>query len=141
MFTYEALLASRLAEKEKPETPILIVEDDRGLRMIFEWMIRDINPELKFHWCSSYQEASEAIRKNRYQLVISDFMLKGPGDGLDVWERSAEFLPQAKFVMMSSLQLDKFCRFTLPGASEPEVFSKPLDVERMQSIIRNATQP
>ena len=140
MLTYETLLSDCLAASlGKPRTPILVVEDDLGLKMIFEWVIRDLNPLLTFHWCTSFEQAEEAMKKNQYQLIISDFLLEGFGNGLDVLGLSSEILPKAKFVMMSSLRLQDFCR--LPEKNEPLLLSKPVNIKKLQDVIRDAICP
>ncbi len=140
MLNYEALIADRIIGEKSSRAPILIVEDDQSLRKIFEWSIRDINPELKFQWCASYEQAWDAISENPYKLVISDFLLRGCGNGLDVWEFSNRMLPRAKFVMMSSLNLKDFCQISAPKGREPALLAKPLDINKMRSLIVAATE-
>ncbi|MGZ3654355.1 MAG: hypothetical protein ACXVB9_16500 [Bdellovibrionota bacterium] len=134
MFNYEALLADNILNV-KPLVPILVIEDDRALLPIFDWIIHSVNPSLAFHWCASLEEARDHLRKNRYKLILSDFLLEGKGNGLDIWELNGASAKPAEFAMMSTLKLEEFCK---TGDHAPRYLAKPLDVGAVQTLIRRA---
>jgi DNA-binding NtrC family response regulator len=142
MLPYEDLLLNELtAPKPGPGAPILIVEDDRSLKMVFDWLIRDVDPGLKFDWCSSVDQAKEALTTGKYRLVISDFMIEGMGSGLDVWEHFCRHQAGARFAMMSALDLSTFCRLDGQPDARPELLRKPINVDEVQKLIRSSTAP
>lgn len=135
MLNFEALLAEGIVHASpKPLVPLLIVEDDRSLLPIFDWIARDAGAGVAYHWCSNLDQARALLRHNRYQLILADFLLEEGGNGLDLFEINEASPDRAEFVLMSSLDLDKFCR---PGGSGPSrLLSKPLDVTELQELIR-----
>lgn len=133
MLAYETLPTTGT---KKTSVPILVVDDDRSLRMIFEWIVKDIDPALSLDWCSSAGQAEEALQKSDYRLIIADFMLEGPANGLDIWERCQQ--SGADFVLMSSLRLEDFLRKEGENSTLPRLLAKPLDVNEVQEIIRKS---
>jgi response regulator of citrate/malate metabolism len=135
MHNYETLLTEQIP-REKPWVPLLIVEDDRALLPIFDWIIRGVDPSVSYHWCSSFEQARESLRYNRYGLILSDFLLEEHGgNGYDVFELNAAQETPSDFILMSGLELDKICRF---GETPPRLLAKPLNVEEVQGIVRGA---
>ena len=59
---------------------ILLVEDSEDS---FNLIRRAISPELELDWRSTYFEASSAIQKNKYDLVLLDVILPD-GSGIDL---------------------------------------------------------
>ncbi len=138
MLLYEEMLTDRLMTKPElsRQKPILIIEDDRSLRMIFDWLIKDLDEKITYDWCTSVDQAKASLSANSYELVFADFLLNGYGNGLDVWEYCNAVLPKAEFVMMSSLKLEGFCNVTGENGASPRLLAKPLDVNEIQGIIR-----
>jgi DNA-binding NtrC family response regulator len=130
MLSFEAMLTDQIL----PHVPILVIDDDRALLPIFDWLIHAVSPGLHYHWCASVEEAREHIERNRYRLILSDFLLEGTGNGLDLWELNRASEAPAEFAMMSSLKLSDFCR----SETGPRLLAKPLDVGEVQALIRKA---
>lgn len=133
MLNYEALLADNISIP-KPAVPILVIDDDRALLPVLDWIIHAVNPALSYHWCSSAEDARKHIEQNRYRLILSDFLLEGSGNGLDLWELNAASEVPAEFVMMSCLKLEDFCKV----GSGPRLIPKPLDVGMVREMIQKA---
>lgn len=139
MHEYEALLAENARPAgDKPWVPLLIVEDDRSLLPIFDWIIRQENPQLAYHWCTSLSQARESLRNHHYGLILSDFLLEEGSNGLELFELNSGSRDPSKFVLMSGLELARICRFE--GAHRPRMLAKPLEIEEVRELIREAAR-
>jgi len=137
METYEALLLQQA--QQKPLVPLLIVEDDRSLLPIFDWIVRDMSPDLAYHWCASVGQARAFLRHNRYKMILADFLLGESGNGLDVFDLNEQGPDPADFVLMSGLDLGRVCR---TGAEGPKrLLAKPLDVSEVQMLLSELGTP
>lgn len=135
MLDFESLITEKIPRASvKPLVPLLVVEDDRSMLPIFDRMLSQIAPGLAYHWCASLEQAKTSLRHHRYELIIADFLLDQGQNGLELFDVNAKSPDRADFVMMSTLELRRFCR--VHGEGPSHVINKPLQLDQMREVLR-----
>lgn len=119
------------------ERRVLIVEDDRTLRPLWEKVLHRKNVPVKVDWATSLDEAERLIRYRfrsgaPYHLVVADIFLEGQGTGIDLWNRYGE--ESMEFVFVSGLSLSKFDLLMSLNYGSPLFFEKPLNYRKCSEI-------
>ncbi len=114
--------------------PILIVDDEAGIRQSLEGVLAD-----EGYSCIHAADGAEAlsrIREREPSLVLLDIWMPGM-DGIETLRRIREILPRVPVVMMSGhATISTAIRATKEGASD--FIEKPLEIETVLNSVRRA---
>ncbi|MFA5040257.1 MAG: response regulator [Bdellovibrionales bacterium] len=111
---------------------ILHVEDNESLAESYKRRVQEAYPEIEILQAASYDEAAELLRKNEFDLIVSDFSFPGKGflrysGGMELFRLVIEEYPKTPVHFLSNMAssiknyLDK-CRLSL--RTEDKIFCK-----------------
>ncbi|MCX7958082.1 MAG: sigma-54 dependent transcriptional regulator, partial [Deltaproteobacteria bacterium] len=115
---------------------ILIVEDEESLRQVLR-----INFEREGYTsdsAESFAQAKELIDKNRYDVVLTDYRLKG-SSGFDVLRYQQEKMPFAQTILMTAYATVENAIDALKLGAYHYLI-KPLKMEELNAIIKKAIE-
>jgi response regulator of citrate/malate metabolism len=127
-------------KKSRADNPkILIVEDDKTLEPIWDYVTTKVNNHSKVDWATSELEAEdlifEAQRDGRqYDLVIVDIFLEGSRTGLDLYEKFGHLFHN-KMIITSSADYEKYSEYLQAGTFRPYCLEKPLVPDECVSVV------
>ena len=84
---------------------VLVVEDDRDQWLLVERAARAIDPDVEVDWACDDASAVDRLSRERYDLVLVDYLLKDSENGFSLRRCCEALQPEAHFAMMSSLPL------------------------------------
>lgn len=122
---------NKAIKNEKVKDPkILIVEDDKTLVPIWDYITTKVDNHSKVDWATSELEAEdlifEALRDgHQYDLVIVDIFLEGARTGLDLYEKFGHLFHN-KMIITSSADYEKYSEYLHGGDALPYCLEKPL---------------
>ncbi len=118
-------------------TSILIVEDDVGhAEAMHEGLAR---VGYRCTLADTGDAAIAALRKNTFDIVITDLML-GPGpDGLAVQTETTKHQPHAKVIVVTANPSVETCRTALQQGAF-DYIEKPLDLEELRAVVARAAE-
>ena len=126
-------------------TRALIVEDDESARLMWATIIRKIEPQTKFLFATSMEQAVSILEANKaasnsIDLIVSDFYLNGPQTGMDLWKTARVF--KIPFLLSSALapgQIRKICSTENEWPAFVEKNSSITDLwKKMGQLLRKA---
>jgi len=111
---------------------VLIVEDDRTLKPLWERIFDLIDEDIQVDWITTAEEAEKLIRHRfisgrPYNLVIADISLDGNKTGIDLWNRYGEEANQ--FAIVSGYPISNYDFQSHLDFGLPPYFRKPLNVK------------
>jgi sigma-54 dependent transcriptional regulator, acetoin dehydrogenase operon transcriptional activator AcoR len=108
----------------------LIVEDDSGMRSLFELLLRRLGHEVT--GCSDAELAWETYRQGGYQLIILDWLLPGM-DGLELCRRmrSLPYGDTTFILMITARNRPEDLQKALEAGAD-DYLTKPLDVDLLK---------
>ncbi len=119
-----------------PETKrILIVDDDKSVRMLMEGGLRRVDPAWEILTANNGEEALEKIHAAPFDLVITDLRMPGM-QGLELIKKIQSFAPQTKVILLTAYGSEDVER----EAEELEVQSyltKPVPIPTIRKIVRD----
>lgn len=123
---------------------ILIVEDDLIMKPVLEEIVfRACAGKSAFiRWAYSKEGADGLLAKAKgegysFDLIISDLMLSGEQNGLDLWKQ-VQFSAKSAFLLISSCkdrQIQQLAKCLEAGL--PNCLHKPLDIEKTTKLVRS----
>lgn len=121
-------------KKEKPTARILVADDEPPIREILQEIIEHEGYEV--HTAADGKAAIELLRKNSYDLLLTDIKMPG-ADGMEVLAEAQELYPDMPVIMISGHgNVETAVEATKKGAYD--FINKPPDLNRMLITIRNA---
>jgi DNA-binding NtrC family response regulator len=120
---------------------ILVVEDDEDLKIIVERIFKSISPHITHTWVTTAEKAVTELRTEHYDLVFSDFYLRGNGTGLDLWEFCQDRFPDLPFVMTSGIELQRFFKLVGKKRASPMFLPKPFYAGECKQLIGSFLEP
>ena len=120
---------------------ILIVEDDKTLTPIWDYITTSVSENSIVDWATSELEAEDyifqAMRNGKqYDLVIIDIFLDGARTGLDFYERFGHLFHH-KMIITSGTDYQKYEEYLVKGNFAPYCLEKPLNPKHCIEIIGN----
>jgi CheY-like chemotaxis protein len=91
----------------EPIARILLVEDDGGIAHIIKLAMQDLGLPYELDMASSAEEGLSFWRRQRYDLLMTDYNLRGR-NGLDLIKQlkaEGEYAPMVLFTAYDSMQL------------------------------------
>jgi signal transduction histidine kinase len=81
---------------------ILLIEDDEDDYILVEALLSEIRSNnYRLQWVATYEEALDAIRRNRHDAYLLDYNLGGGHSGLDLLEEAAAGGCTAPFILLT----------------------------------------
>jgi DNA-binding NtrC family response regulator len=116
------------------EKRILVVDDDQLLREFLSEALNRLGHRVDL--ASSGEEALERIRKDDYDVILSDIRMPSMG-GMELLKTARNFLPDAKVVMMTAYgTVENAVEAMKLGAFE--YVMKPFSVDEIELVVRRA---
>jgi len=115
---------------------ILIAEDDDSFREMIQDFLK--TPQRTIFSFKNGQEAIQALRKGRFDLVISDLMMPG-ADGMEVLREAKERNPDSVVILVTGYaSLDSALRAIRGGAYD--YIRKPFKLDELEIVVKNACE-
>jgi signal transduction histidine kinase len=122
------------AEQQHPVAILLIDDDKHLLELIYEYLNKMLPCDITS--CSDPLLALDNISRNRYDVIISDYMMPAM-TGVELLNISKKLAPETPFIIMTGqADLDTAMLSIKSGAFDFAV--KPLDFELLVASIRKA---
>jgi len=122
---------------------VLVVEDDIGMKIIMMCLLHSIDRSLQIHWVVSGEEALNELKEKTtlfhepYDLVISDIVLAGETDGVELWRTCKKMFPETRFIFASGVPEEEVKEKVGKTNAPPLHLSKPFEIERWQSTLES----
>ena len=123
---------------QKKPLSILIVEDEPDFQEVVQLLLEPFSQNLKFTLSASAEEAALHIIKNRYDLILSDYILTGTSTGLYFWELCQKKCPKTPFIMISGFPVQKFINNAHGLKNIPCFISKPFQTDEFLEMVRSS---
>jgi two-component system, NtrC family, response regulator HydG len=115
---------------------VLVVEDDAGHRELLQEELADAGYRVSA--VATAEEASAALERRAYALVVSDLRLPG-ADGFAVLERVRALVPAPGFIMLTGFgTIDQAVGALKAGADD--FLTKPVDLEHLRLAAERVLQ-
>ena len=115
---------------------ILIAEDDDSFREMIQDFLK--TPQRTIFSFKNGQEAIQALRKGKFDLVISDLMMPG-ADGMEVLREAKEMNPDSVVILVTGYaSLDSALRAIRGGAYD--YIRKPFKLDELEIVVKNACE-
>jgi len=111
---------------------ILVVDDEPRLCHLIEELLK-----LEGYWvdvCFSNMEALQMIKKNKYQMLITD--LKMPGiDGLELIQKARELNPEIRTIMITGSETVETAVQSLKHEIDDDI-KKPFSIVELKKVVK-----
>jgi two-component system response regulator AtoC len=114
---------------------ILIVEDERGIQLALESLLRKAGYEIVL--AGSGDEAIASFQNQVFDLVITDLALGQGPTGLDVLHAIKASRPETPVVMITARGSEKIAVEAMKGGAEDYV-PKPFDNDEVRVVVKRA---
>lgn len=123
---------SRLSDRIQ----ILIAEDDDSFREMIQDFLR--SPQRLISAFKNGQEAIRALKKDIFDLIITDLMMPG-ADGMDVLREAKERNPESVVILVTGYaSLDSALQAIRGGAYD--YIRKPFKLDELEIVVKNACE-
>jgi len=113
---------------------LLIVEDERNARTALGEVF---SPRHEVRLAEDFESGLEALRNEHFDLVLTDVVLPGGKDGMDLLPEVRKLHPRTPVVVMTAYgTIEKAKRAMREGAYD--FLEKPLDLPRLRAIVESA---
>ena len=119
-------------ENSKMQKKILVVDDDKAIRELFNYHLLKKGCIVKS--VSEGSNAINAIKKEKYDLVFLDITMPGIS-GMEVLKTAAKVSPETKIVMVTGLCIDGLLICELKEYGAYKFISKPFDMSDAMKIV------
>jgi DNA-binding NtrC family response regulator len=120
---------------------ILVVDDDLGVCQSLAELLRHQGCHVVI--ATSAAEALRATQSQRFDLVVSDVVMPDM-DGYDLYMELKEREPTLPVILMTGYLYDRdhvIKRSKLAGLATGVLYKKPIDLERLKTIIHTHCSP
>jgi signal transduction histidine kinase/class 3 adenylate cyclase len=121
---------------DKNRNKILIVDDEQDVRSMMELFIADAFPHMQVLTAVDAIDALKHFKADSFAVVITDVVMPGSMDGLELTERLLTLDKNLVVIMMSGFSMSPASRFYEAGGFR--FISKPFNLEHMQQTVRLA---
>lgn len=125
-------------EEEISPPRVLIVEDDLEYEPIWQIVFQKINPDIRYTWSTSANEAQQLLDQahlngKKWDLIISDIFLSGSRTGLDLWQEWGE--PFENMLLVSGVEYSKVLDYIGLTKNPPAYIQKPFIISECVDIV------
>jgi CheY-like chemotaxis protein len=110
---------------------ILIVDDQSGIRMTLKRILEKRGYQISV--AESGEEALEAVRKQRFQLVLMDIRMQGM-TGVDAFIQIKQISPKTVVILMTAYAVEEEIRRAIREGAHAVIY-KPFDMEKLLALI------
>jgi two-component system response regulator HydG len=118
---------------------VLVVEDDPAHgEALVEGLRREGHA---CHLVGSGQEALDSVRARPPDVVLTDYKLGGPMDGMDVLRRTKEISPSTEVILMTAYGSEQLARDALSPSNPVTAYDyliKPVDIDVVRDKVNRA---
>ena len=115
---------------------ILIAEDDDSFREMIQDFLR--SPQRLIFSFKNGQEAIQTLRKENFDLIITDLMMPG-ADGMEVLREAKERYPDSVVILITGYaSLDSALQAIRGGAYD--YIRKPFKLDELEIVVKNACE-
>ena len=115
---------------------ILIAEDDDSFREMIQDFLK--SPQRLIFSFKNGQEAIQALRKEKFDLIITDLMMPG-ADGMEVLREAKERYPEGVVILITGYaSLDSALQAIRGGAYD--YIRKPFKLDELEIVVKNASE-
>jgi len=122
---------TRLRQQKQQQERILIVDDEKNMRITLTDILRDEGYEVDA--AGSGEEAVQLCSKHRYGIVLLDVRMPGI-DGVETFRRIRRNQEGVRVIMMSAYSLDDLKEAALDDGAIA-FLSKPLDLDQVVKLV------
>ena len=126
-----------MAEKEIAKSQILVIDDEQEHAQVMCEALQRLG-----HRCDvtySLAEARERLAKKNYDVVVSDLVMDGRRDGLDVLREASALTPPPPVILVTAHADIPTCKQAL-NAGAYDYIEKPLDLDYFRAQVNRAAE-
>ncbi len=126
-----------MKDQPKAIAEILIVEDEIAHAEAIEEGLSRLG-----HKCTVVHDGAAAIallESRRFDVVVTDLVLGGPEDGLDVLTVAGKQAPDTKVILITAHSSVDTCRTALQQGAF-DYIEKPLDLDELRTVVSRAAE-
>lgn len=116
------------------EKSILVVDDDKFILTFLEHSLKKFEPDYRVKTVLSGPEALEQLQANKYDLVITDYLMPGIS-GVDLANAVRYMTPKTAVVLMTAYATDQLTH-TIEMLHVDGYIRKPLNLSQVRQVIR-----
>ncbi|HVT89417.1 MAG TPA: sigma-54 dependent transcriptional regulator [Tepidisphaeraceae bacterium] len=116
---------------------ILIVDDEREHAQVMCEALQRVG-----HRCDvvyNFEQANQKLEKKHYDVIVTDLMMEGRRDGLEVLQRSRQISPPPPVVLVTAHADIPTCKQALNEGAY-DFIEKPLDLEYFRAQVNRAAE-
>jgi len=118
---------------------IVVVDDDPEFRMIVRYLLSSLSASLTLAGeAASGEEGLSLVRRERPTVLLTDIVMPGALDGIELTRRVREEWPETKIILMSSYTEDAYRRLASDSGADAFV-NKRVIHGSLVSAIRDLT--
>lgn len=119
---------------------VLLVDDDEDDYFLTRAYFQDlVNWKFNITWCSTYKNALEHIRSNKYDLYLFDYLL-GENTGIDLIEEACGMECEEPMILLTGKGDTKIAVEALRLGAADYLIKSELDSEKLERSIRYALE-
>lgn len=120
----------------------MLVEDNPVDRAYISFLVRRLRPAgITLDEAATAEESAQLLRKNRYDLVISDHHLTGPVTGLDILNRLRQDQPKCRRMLLTGDSRDEIMAEAFWREAAERVVIKSAGSREIISNVRELLEP
>jgi DNA-binding NtrC family response regulator len=126
-----------MAESEITSSNILIVDDEREHAQVMSEALNRLGHETDVTY--GLDEALGRLEKKRYDVIVTDLVMEGRRDGLEVLGRAKQLNPMPPVILVTAHGDVPTCRQALSEGAY-DYIEKPLDLEYFRAQVNRAAE-
>jgi PAS domain S-box-containing protein len=119
---------------------VLLVDDDEDDYFLTrEYFQELVNWKFDIKWCSTFRDAKQHIKDNKYDLYLFDYLL-GESTGIDLIELACQFECEEPIILLTGKGDTKIAVEALRLGAADYLIKSELDAEKLERSIRYALE-
>jgi DNA-binding NtrC family response regulator len=128
----------RLFAPSREPARILLAEDDPSTSILLTKILSGRFPTAEIHAARKMEDALVFLRKDKFDLVVSDHHLIGHETGMDLWNLCRYYYPESKILVVSSKTENEIQELSHRMNELPKVYRKPIRSETFLRAVEDA---
>ena len=116
-------------------TDLLLADDDEGTRFLVKRVLARMGAQVHIHEAATGEEAIAILERFRVDVVLTDYNMGGPKNGVDVLCFAKERQPHARRVLMSGTIDAARMRAKAAQGCVHFAFEKPMKLEEWAPLL------
>ncbi len=110
---------------------VLVVEDDIHLSNAIYRALRLSYGAVDLTWVTTEESAEVEISKSHFDIILSDYLLPGVRDGVDLWNHCSRHSPTTPFMLISAVPFEDILRRFRKNEAVPTLLPKPFQLQEL----------